>query len=211
MDIGKVMNSIAASIEKNWSNFTGKNTAGCYGSMNMYIKSAVLVVVMLSLTGLFVYEHNAIATREKALQKELDIKLENIRTANAFLEEHPKYDSYIKQLSAKNLALGKIIPDDATGDESLLGELQGMADAAGVELRGAVPGESVNEGESGYVPITLEVSCNYFTLMNFMERLDAVEEIKPRRLVSVKNSSLACKDGKLVGKLTIQAYFQKNV
>lgn len=211
MDIGKVMNSIAASMERHWSNFTGKNTAGCYGSMNMYIKSAVLAVVMLSLTGLFVYEHNAITTREKALHEELAIKLENIRTANAFLEEHPKYDSYIKQLSAKNLALGKIIPDDATGDESLLGELQGMADAAGVELRGAVPGESVNEGESGYVPITLEVSCNYFTLMNFMERLDAVEEIKPRRLMSVKNSSLACKDGKLVGKLTIQAYFQKNV
>ncbi len=207
---GELKHRIKIFLTKYYSNITGKNIAGSYGRVNIYLRAVILVVFIAAGTGLFVYGHGENKMQEKLLQEQLNQKIVNIKKANAFMEEHPQHDSYIRQLAVKSTSLTKIIPEGQDGDESLLSEIQAMADTAGVSLRGVVPGEAVNAGECGYVPITLEVSCNYFTLMNFLERLEAVEEIKPRRLMSVKNSSLTCKDGRLMGKLTIQAYFQKN-
>ena len=211
MDREEVKRSLIARLKRSYSNITGKNIADSYGRKKIYLRAVLVLMFIVSTTGFFIYGHNDIKMQEQILQSRLNLKIANIKKANTFLQEHPQYDGYIRQLSVKNTALNKILPNSPEGDAGLLGEIQVMADAAGISVLGVVPGEAVASGEYGYIPIALDISCNYFTLMNFLERMEAVEEIKPGRLMSVKNSSLTCKNGRLSGKLTVQAYFQKNV
>ena len=211
MDREEVKRSLIARLKRSYSNITGKNIAESYGRIKIYLRAVLVLMFMVSSTGLFIYGHNDIKMQEQILQSQLNLKIANIKKANTFLQEHPQYEGYIRQLAIKNTALNKILPNSLGGDAGMLSEIQVMADAAGISVLGVVPGEAVASGEYGYIPITLDISCNYFTLMNFLERMEAVEEIKPGRLMSVKNSSLTCKNGRLSGKLTVQAYFQKNV
>lgn len=150
-------------------------------------------VTSLWLAVLFrVFVHGPIMDASKHVDEEAQKARQMVTAVQNYQNAHLDKEKYIKEISEAQQRADKAIPQELE-QAGFISRLQQEALQAGLALRQVKPGEpTAAEGECLALPVHVQLSGNYFQLLDFLRALGQEE-----RFLQLRELEIRSRDGQL--------------
>ena len=144
--------------------------------------------------------HLPLRERNEELRTETEMRAMQSAEIVNFMNGHPDFPQYMEELGKQRERADRALPDTLEQGR-FLGMLQQCALDHDILLQEIVPAEIRQEKELYYLPIHLKLTCNYFQLLDFLEKLNSAE-----RFMALQDMAVRKKEDALSCELTLHIY-----